>query len=71
MAWWNENSFWYLTQAVLRDRAFPGSSHLRFQVSGLRTYFPTDFDRAHKIPYVGANLMAVKDGPRQGGPLLC
>jgi O-antigen biosynthesis protein len=71
VAWWNENSFWYLTQATLRDRAFPGSSHLRFQVSGLRTYFPTDFDRAHKIPYVGANLLAVKDGPRQGGPLLC
>jgi hypothetical protein len=23
------------------------------------------------IAYVQANLIAVKDGPRQGGPLLC
>jgi hypothetical protein len=70
VAFWNENSFWYLTQAALRDRAFPGQP-MRFQVSGIRTYYPTDFDAAHQISYVDATLLAVKDGPRQGGPLLC
>jgi O-antigen biosynthesis protein len=70
VAFWNENSFWYLTQAALRDRVFPGNP-MRFQVSGIRTYFPTAFDKAHDIAYVDANLLAVKDGPRQGGPLLC
>ena len=70
LSFWNENSFWYLTQAGLRDRAFPGN-RMRFQMSGVRTYFPTEFDQAHDISYVDANLLAVKDGPRQGGPLLC
>jgi O-antigen biosynthesis protein len=70
VSFWNENSFWYLTQADLRDRAFPGSP-MRFQVSGIRTYYPTDFDRANDISYVDANLLAVKGGARQGGPLLC
>lgn len=70
VAYWNENSFWYLTQAPLRDRTFPGHP-MRFQVSGIRTYFPGRFHEANNIPYVGANLLAVKDGPRQGGPLLC
>jgi O-antigen biosynthesis protein len=70
VSFWNENSFWYLTQAALRDRAFPDNP-MRFQISGIRTYFPTDFDRVNDISYVDANLLAVKDGPRQGGPLLC
>lgn len=70
VAFWNENSFWYLTQADRRDRAFPGNP-MRFQISGLRTYFPTEFDAANNISYVDANLLAIKEGPRQGGPLLC
>lgn len=70
-AYWNENSFWYLTQAPLRDRAFPGREGMRFQISGIRTWYPTEFDRQHDISYVAANLLAVKDGPRQAGPLLC
>ncbi|OLT46333.1 hypothetical protein BJF85_16960 [Saccharomonospora sp. CUA-673] len=69
VSFWNQNSFWYLTQRQLRDRVFPGSS-MRFQVSALRTYFPTDFDKTHNIAYVGANLLAVRSGPRHGGPLL-
>ena len=39
----------------------------RFQVSRLVTYFPSDWHEQHKISYVCANLIAVKDGPRQGG----
>jgi hypothetical protein len=32
--------------------------------------FPTDWHREHGIPCVGANLIAIKDGARQGGFLL-
>ena len=34
------------------------------------TYFPNDWHEEHKISYVCANLIAIKDGPRQGGFLL-
>ncbi len=68
VAYYNENSFWYFT-----DRSFaryvPQIS-CRFQVSRLVTYFPDDWHRQHDIPYVCANLIAIKDGPRQGGYLL-
>ncbi len=70
VSYWNANSFWYLTQAALRERTFPSYPEMRFQVSGLRTWFPTDFDRANDIPYVAANLIALEDDVRHGGPLL-
>ena len=42
-----------------------------FQVSRLVTYFPTEWHEQHRIPYVAANLIALKDAaPRNGGPLL-
>ena len=68
VAFYNENSFWYLTQARLRS-SLPTLS-ARLQVSNLRTYFPTPWEQQVNIPYVEANLLAIKDGPRQGGPLL-
>jgi glycosyltransferase involved in cell wall biosynthesis len=67
-AFYNENSFMYLTQADLRP-ALPGLD-ARLQVSYLSTSFPTQAHADRLIPYVEANLLAVKDGPRQGGPLL-
>lgn len=70
VSYWNANSFWYLTQAALRERTFPSYPEMRFQVSGLRTWFPTEHDRANDIPYVAANLIALKDDVRHGGPLL-
>jgi glycosyltransferase involved in cell wall biosynthesis len=69
VSYWNENSFWYLTQSALRP-SVPGLT-ARLQVSHLRTYFPTPWHEENVIPYVQANLLAVKDGPRLGGPLLC
>ncbi len=42
----------------------------RFQVSRLVTYFPTEWHEQHRISYVCANLIAIKEGPRQGGFLL-
>jgi len=69
VAFYNENSFWYLTQARLRT-ALPTLT-ARLQLSHLRTYYPTPWEQQVDIPYVRANLLVVKDGPRQGGPLLC
>ena len=59
----------YLTQAALRS-SIPDLV-ARLQVSHLRTFYATPGHEALDIPYVQANLLAVKDGPRQGGPLLC
>jgi hypothetical protein len=69
VAFYNENSFWYLTQARLRP-SIPDLTG-RFQISHLSTSFPSDWHRQMNISYVFANLLAVKDGPRQGGPVLC
>ena len=69
VAFYNENSFMYLTQAALRP-TIPTLS-ARWQISHLTTYFPSSVHEEIDIPYVKANLLAIKDGPRQGGPLLC
>jgi SAM-dependent methyltransferase len=69
VAFYNENSFMYLTQAALRP-TIP-ALRARLQVSHLTTYYPSAVHEELRIPYVKANLLAVKDGPRQGGPLLC
>jgi glycosyltransferase involved in cell wall biosynthesis len=68
VAFYNENSFWYWTD---RDYAsFVPHINCRFQVSRLVTYFPSEWCEQHKISYVCANLIAIKEGPRQGGLLL-
>ncbi len=68
-AFYNENSFMYFTQAALRE-VIPDLT-ARFQLSHLRTFHPSPGHVDMNIPYVQAHLLAVKDGPRQGGPLLC
>lgn len=68
VAFYNENSFWYVTQEGLRP-SLP-SLTARLQVSQLRTYYPTSWHEQVQIPYVQANLLCIKDGARQGGPLL-
>lgn len=67
-AYYNENSFMYLTQRELHG-LIPDLK-ARLQVSYLATSFPTEAHVDLQIPYVQANLLAIKDGPRQGGPLL-
>jgi hypothetical protein len=59
----------YVTQAALHD-AIPDLK-ARFQVSHLRTFYASPGHEQLNIAYVQANLLAVKEGPRQGGPLLC
>jgi glycosyltransferase involved in cell wall biosynthesis len=68
VSFYNENSFWYLTQSALRS-SLP-DLRARLQVSFLRTHFPSPWHEEVHVPYVQANLLAVKDGPRLGGPLL-
>ena len=68
VAFYNENSFWYLTQAGLRS-SIP-ELEARLQVGLLRTHHPTPWHESVHVSYVQANLLVVKDGPRMGGPLL-
>ncbi len=68
VAYYNENSFMYLTQAELR-KTIPDLD-ARLQVSYLATSYPSEGHADRDIAYVEANLLAIKDGPRQGGPLL-
>ena len=66
VAFWNENSFWYYTDP--NYTAYVPEITAKFQVSRLFTGFPSDWHRDYDIPYVFANLIAVKDGtPRNGG----
>jgi SAM-dependent methyltransferase len=68
VAYYNENSFWYFTNAEYA--AFVPEISCRFQSSRIVTYFPSQWHEENKISYVLANLIAIKDGPRQGGFLL-
>jgi hypothetical protein len=66
VAFYNENSFWYYTEASYRN--FVPAITARFQSSRLATSFPTEWHARHNIPYVTANLIALKDPmPRNGG----
>lgn len=68
VSYYNEASFWPFTN---RDFVVPADRiACRFQVSRMQTYFLSDWHEANQLPYVQANLIAVKDGPRQGGYLL-
>ena len=69
VAFYNENSFWYLTQAA-RRASIPDLT-ARLQIGYIATAYPTEFDRETQVSVVEANLLAIKDGPRLGGPLLC
>ena len=65
VAFYNENSFWYFTDANYAN--FVPEITCRFQVGRMVTSFPSPWHREHHISYVNANLIALKDGPRQGG----
>ena len=67
VAFYNENSFAYLTQRSMRP-TIPTLT-ARLQLSHLLTYWPSEVHEQMNIPYVKANLIAVKNGPRNGGPL--
>lgn len=66
-SFYNQNSFWYFADENYRK--FVPELKMNFQISHLSTYFPSDWHKQHQIPYVNANLIAIKDGGRQGGRL--
>ena len=66
-AFYNENSFWYFADENYRK--YVPELKMDFQVAHLSTHFPNDWHKEHNIPYVNANLIALKDGARQGGRL--
>jgi O-antigen biosynthesis protein len=67
LSFYNETSFWPFTNRAFATPADKISC--RFQVSRMQTYFLTDWHETNQLPYVQANLIAVKDGPRLGGYL--
>lgn len=67
VSYWNENSFWYYTEAAYAK--YVPEIECRFQLSRCFTGFPSPWHEAHKISYVCANLIAIKNGPRLGGYL--
>jgi glycosyltransferase involved in cell wall biosynthesis len=68
VAFYNENSFWYFTNSEYAR--FVPDIKCRFQSSRVVTFFPNEWHQQNNIPYVCANLIAIKEGPRQGGFLL-
>jgi SAM-dependent methyltransferase len=67
VAFYNENSFWYFIDG--EARAFVPEIRCRFVASQLSTFYPTEWHEAHRISYVKATLVAIKEGSRQGGQL--
>ena len=65
VAFYNENSFWYWTNEQYRK--FVPEITAVFQASRLVSYFPSDWHRENHIPYVCANLIALKEQERFGG----
>ena len=65
VTFFNENSFFYYTEADFAK--YVPEITCRFQQSRLVTYFPSAWHERLKISYVQANLIALKDGPRNGG----
>src|SRR4030042_3323773 len=64
-AYYNENSFLYYTNA---DQAqYVPEIRARFQAVRLATDYPNEWCRAHKVPYVYADLAAVKTWRRRPG----
>jgi glycosyltransferase involved in cell wall biosynthesis len=68
ISYYVEQSHWYWTD--LNFQRFVPEVTARFQVSRLRTYYPTEWHQQNDISYVQANLIALKnDSERFGGIL--
>ena len=66
VAFYNENSFWYYTEANYRN--YVPEIAAKFQGSRLYTAHPTEWHAQHDISYVTANLIALKEPmDRNGG----
>ena len=55
----NSNSFWYYTKA---QTAAYINKPVRFQLTRIKNWFPSDWHKLHEITYVTAHLTALKGG---------
>jgi len=60
VAYYNEHSFWYYCRKQYRDFV-DGLQGVTFKESYLATEFISDWHKANNVPYVIANLVAIKD----------
>ena len=67
VSFWNDNSFWYYTQR--QHMQYVPEVTCRFQLARLHRYFPSDFCAKNNIPYVAADLWALKGQDRCGEDL--
>lgn len=58
ISYWNENSFWYFTDPNYKKYI---ETEADFHTSLLYTYYPSEFHQIRQIPYVRANLVAMKN----------
>jgi glycosyltransferase involved in cell wall biosynthesis len=60
VSFWNSNSWWYVTR---REQArYIDNTTIRFQAAQLDSIMPSKWHAENNIPYVRANLIALKDG---------
>ena len=59
-SYWNENSMWYYTDPT--KAAYVPDITARFQNARTITWYPSDWHKEHDIPYVDAQLIALKPG---------
>lgn len=67
VSWWNEQSAAYYTRKEQARYIKHAGMNCRFQNIVTRTYFPSPWYEARKMPYVKMHLAALKDGPRLHG----
>ena len=67
VSFYNENSFWYYTNKQFAQ--YVPEIKCRFQNSLIKTLYFNEWYVQNRMPYVCANLVAIKDGPRIAGPL--
>jgi len=59
VSFWNLNSFWYYTNPQYAKYIQPGFNG-KFQVARLQNVYPSDWHKENNIPYVMADLIALK-----------
>lgn len=69
VSFWSSNNWWYYTKKAYA--AYVPEIRCRFQAARLGNGYPTDWHKTHLIPYVDADLCALKEendywpGPRE------
>ena len=64
-AFWSSNSWWYYTDREFSKYLTPGLYTGRFQMVRVANFYPSQWHRTHLIPYVLADLIALKDDDKQ------